>query len=236
MNIIICSDFQFISGSFSYQMATVACCIDQDIFRFTFQSAFDNSLQIFIFYFELFKRKIVHINDKFIITVFDLCDDLVQIYKLMFIHFYDSQAFIIIFIQNSLNTGRFTGSRISKEQTVVRLSASDKSFCILNQFLFWNLISNQILQLYMCNSCYRYDHCSAVLVMINTESLVKSELTYTKILVKLYHVRHKFIGVFGYCQRLAHITDSVTDTFVEHFSRILRCLIITENAAAGSME
>ena len=88
----------------------------------------------------------------------------------------------------------------------------------------------------MCNSRYRYDHCSAVLVMINTESLVKSELTYTKILVKLYHVRHKFIGVFGYCQRLAHITDSVTDTFVEHFSRILRCLIITENAAAGSME
>ena len=80
------------------QMSAVRSCIDQNIIRFGFQAAFDHRFEIFILNFKFFKRKIIHINNKTIIAVFDLCNDLWQILKFMFIHFDHAQAPAIVFI------------------------------------------------------------------------------------------------------------------------------------------
>ena len=71
-------------------MPPVACCIDQNVIRLPLQSAFDHCLQIFIFNLKFLKRKIVHINDKFVVSVLDLRDYLIQILKLMLVNLDDS--------------------------------------------------------------------------------------------------------------------------------------------------
>ena len=58
----------------------------------------------------------------------------------------------------------------------------------------------------------------------------------SKVFIELDHVCHKFFSIFGNCQRFAHLTDTVTDTFVKHFAGILRCFIIAEDSTAGCME
>ena len=236
MDIVICAYFQLIPCTLSYEMAAVACRIDQNILRFAFQSTLDHGFQIFIFNLKFFERKIIHVDNKFVIAVFDLGNNLIQIYKLMLIYFDDSQSLIIILIQDTFDAGRFTCSCITEQQTVICLSSTYKCLCIFDEFLFWYLIADQIIQTYMCDPGHRYDHCPAVLIMVNAECFVKSEFSYTEVFVKLDHVCHKFFSIFGNCQCFAHLTDTVTDTFVKHFAGILRCFIITEDSTAGCME
>lgn len=58
-------------------MSAVTCRIDQDIVRFLFQTTLNDCFQVFILNLKLFKGQIVHINDKFIISVLDLCNDII---------------------------------------------------------------------------------------------------------------------------------------------------------------
>ena len=105
----------------------------------------DHCFQVFIFNLKFLKGKIIHINDKTIVTVFDLGDDFIKILELMLIGLNDTKSLIIILVQDSLDTGRFTGSRITKEQTVVRLSPLYKCLCIINELFLGDLISYQII-------------------------------------------------------------------------------------------
>ena len=104
------------------EMAPVGGGIDQDVVRLFLKTALDHGFQVFIFNLKFLKGKIIHINDKTIVTVFDLGDDFIKVLELMLIGLNDTKSLIIILVQDSLDTGRFTGSRITKEQAVVRLS------------------------------------------------------------------------------------------------------------------
>ena len=126
-------------------MTPVAGRIYQDIIRFLLQTALNYCLQILVFNLKFLKRKIIHINNKLIIPVLDLRNHIIQILELMFIDFDHTKSLIIILIQDRLDRGRFSGSRIPVEQTVIGSSSFHKSFRILDQFLFLYIISYQII-------------------------------------------------------------------------------------------
>ena len=129
----------------------------------------------------------------------------------MFIHLNNTQTFIIISVKDSLNAGRLACTCITKKQTVICLSASDKGLCILNQLLFRNLISDKILQFHMRNSGNGLNLHLIILIAAYTESLMQTKLSYTKILIKLHHICHKFLGSLCAGQSPAHLADTVTD-------------------------
>ena len=168
----IVSSLFLVTEFFTDQMSAVGSCIDQYIFRLAFQSAFDHGLQVFIFDFKFLKGKIIHIDNKTIISVFDLSDHIIQILELMFVNFNDTQSLVVIFIENAFDAGGFSGAGITKKQTVVCLSASYESFCILDQFLLRDFISDQVFQFHMSDPCDRLDLHIIILIMAYTKSLM----------------------------------------------------------------
>ena len=235
MQIIVICDLQLVSCALAYKITSVARCIDQDIIRFLLKSALDYCFQIFILDLKFLKGKIIHVNNKTVITVLDLGDHLIEILELMLVGLNNTKSLIIILIQDTLDAGRFTGSCITEKQTVVRLSSLDKSLCVIDKFLFCDLVAYQIIDLHMCNSCDRLDLYLAILIMSDTECLVKTKLTYTKILIKSNHIIHEFLSCGSCCQCLAHLADTVTDPCIKELAVLIRCLIITDyTAACGS--
>ena len=99
---IICMQFfipiLFVTESLPHQMPSVGSCIDQNIVWFFLQTSFDHGFQILIFDFKFFKREIIHVNNKFIVSIFNLGNHLVQILKLMLIYFDHAKPLIIILI------------------------------------------------------------------------------------------------------------------------------------------
>lgn len=67
-------------------------------------------------------------------TVFNLGDHIIKIFKLVFVYFNNTQALVIILVQDRFDAGGFSCSRITKQKTVVSRSAFQKSFCIIDQF------------------------------------------------------------------------------------------------------
>lgn len=63
-------------------------------------------------------------------------------YKLVLIKLNDTQPPVIILIENTLDAGGFTGSRIPEQQTVVRAPARYERFGIVDQLLFSGLITD----------------------------------------------------------------------------------------------
>ena len=63
---------------------------------------------------------------------------------------------------------------------------------------------------------------------------MQSQLTHTKILIKLYHILHEFLCGLRCCQRFAQITDTVPDTGIKHLAVASGVGIITENLTAGN--
>ena len=57
-------------------MAAVGGRIDQHIIRAFSQSSFQNSLQILIFQLVILKGQIIHVNDKLVIAVLDLLQNI----------------------------------------------------------------------------------------------------------------------------------------------------------------
>ena len=58
------------------EMAAVGGRIDQHIIRAFSQSSFQNSLQILIFQLVILKGQIIHVNDKLVIAVLDLLQNI----------------------------------------------------------------------------------------------------------------------------------------------------------------
>ena len=154
----------------------------------------------------------------------------------MLIGLNDTKSLIIILVQDSLDTGRFTGSRITKEQTVVRLSPLYKCLCIINELFLGDLISYQIIDLHMCDPCDRLDLHLSLLIVTDTECLMETKLANTEIFIEGYHIIHKFFGCGGCCQGFAHLTDTVTDPGIKELAVLIRCLVITDHPAAYSSE
>ena len=64
----------------------------------------------------------------------------------MLVDFNHPQTIFVILVDNRLDTGGFTSTTITKQQHIVCLFALHKRFRIVYQFLFLNLISDQIIQ------------------------------------------------------------------------------------------
>ena len=75
----------------------------------------------------------------------DLTDHVIQILKLVFVHFDNTKSSVIVFIGDRLDAGTLTGTRIAKQQTVIGLPAGDKSVGIVRQFLFGDVIAHQLV-------------------------------------------------------------------------------------------
>ena len=91
----------FVRKGLPNQMPSVGGGIDQDIVRLLFQSALDDRLQIFIFDLKFFKAQIIHVNDEFVIPVFNLGNHIVQILELVLVHLDNTQPAVIIFVDNA---------------------------------------------------------------------------------------------------------------------------------------
>ena len=91
----------------------------------------------------------------------------------MLIHFDHSQSLAIIFIENGLNTGRFSGTCITEQQNVISFFSADKCFRVLDQLLLLCLVSNNIFKIHMF---YIDDRINDKLMLIfffnNTECLI----------------------------------------------------------------
>ena len=175
----VISAFFLIREFLPYQMSSVGGCIDQHIVRLYFQSTLNNSFQIFIFNFKFFKAQIIHINDKFIVSVLDLCNHIIEILELMLVHLDHTQSQIVIAVDNTLDTGGFTSTCITKQQAVICRSSLYECLCIINELLLRNLIANQILQFHMVDilDCLNLHLLS--FRMRNTERFIQTKLTYT---------------------------------------------------------
>ena len=104
MQIVIIHNFQLVTGLLSYQVSSVTCRINQNIVRLLLQTTFDHCFQIFVLNLKFFERQIIHIDNKLIVSVLNLCDYIIQILKLVLVYLNDTKTFIIVTIQDTLDT------------------------------------------------------------------------------------------------------------------------------------
>ena len=62
---------------------------------------------------------------------------------------------------------------------------------------------------------------------------MKPQLSNTKVLVKLHHILHKLFCGCSCSKGRAHITDSIPDPLIKHFTVAVNILIILKALAAG---
>ena len=79
-------------------MTAIGSRIDQHIFRSPSQSALNDGFQILILQLALLERKVIHVNDKLVITVLQLLQNRGQCMELMLIDLYDPQSLAIVCI------------------------------------------------------------------------------------------------------------------------------------------
>ena len=216
-------------------MATIGGCINKNIVRTFFQASLNDSFQVFVLNLKLFKGKVIHVNNEFIISVFDLCNQLIQILKLMLVNLNHTKSLIVIFIQDALDAGGFSGSGIAKKQTVVCFLALDKRFRVVDQLLLWNFVADKIRKAHIRNVGNR-DNLNVLSCMRNTKGLVKSQFSHSEIFVKLNHISHKFICGCSLCQTDGQLTDTIPDFFVEQFIRTVRVLIGTDDRGIAGLK
>ena len=97
------------------QVTAVGGGIDQHVVRAGLHTAFDDCFEEFVLDFEFLKRKVVHVDDKAIVPVFDLTDDIGQILKLMLVDLDHTQTLIVIFVEQGFDAGGFTGTGIAAQ-------------------------------------------------------------------------------------------------------------------------
>ena len=116
------------------QVAAVAGGIDQDILRLLLQPAFNDCLQVLVVGLKILEGQIVHIDDKPVIAVLDPVDHGIQIMQLMLVQFDDTQATVIVLVEDRLDAGGLTGAGIPVEKNIIARSARHKGLGVFNQF------------------------------------------------------------------------------------------------------
>ena len=213
------------------QMAAVRGGVDEHIVRLSLQSALDDRLQVFVFDFKLLEGEVVHVDDKFIIPVLDLGDDIVEVLELMLVHLDHPKALVIVFIEDSLDGGGFPGSRVPEEKAVVGPAPLHKGLCVVNEFFLGALIPHQLVKLYMGDLCDRHN-VDALLVVSHPESLVKAQLAYAELLVELGHGSLELLRVLCLPQAFRQSADPVPDTAVEHTAVGARSCVVQDHGDA----
>ena len=165
-------------------MTAVGGGIDQHVVRASLHTAFDDCFEELVLNLKFLERKIVHVDDKAIVPVFDLTDDIGQILKLMLVDLDHTQALIVIFVEQGFDAGRFTGTGIAAQQHVVGWKSFDECFGIIYQFLLLNLITDQIIKHHTLG-VVDGDKFYVIVQMTDTESPVQTEHTNAICLIKI---------------------------------------------------
>ena len=122
----------------------------------------------------------------------------------MFVNLNDTKSPVIILVQDCFDAGRFSCTGISEEKTVVGRLSGKEGFCVVNEFFLGNVVSNQVVKMYMSNSCNRDNvHLIAGSIMLQAEGFVKAKFSHTEIFIKIYHMLHKVFRGNRLSQKLA---------------------------------
>ena len=96
MKLII--QFPLVAEGLLDEVAAVGGRIDQDVVRPGLHTTLDDRLQKFVLNLEILKGKVIHVNDKLVITVLHLLQNRGQCMELMLINFYNTQSLTIVCI------------------------------------------------------------------------------------------------------------------------------------------
>ena len=113
----------------------------------------------------------------------------------MLVDFNHTQAVFVILVDNGFDTGRFTGTTVTKQQYIVCFLSLYKRFRIVYQLLFLNLISDQIVQhngihIVDCTECKASLRC-----IINPECFVETKHSNTVVFIKPSHCIKEFFFI-----------------------------------------
>ena len=102
-----------------------------------------------------------------------------------------------------------------------------KRFGIINQLLLFCLISYEIIQMHMSNVRDWNDFRCSVFGMFHAKRFVQSQLSDSKLPIKLRHALLKRLYVLCLLQLPAQITDSVTYSFIKN-NPVILCIFIVQ--------
>ena len=146
----------------------------------------------------------------------------------MLIHFYDPQAFFIVFVGNRLDAGGFSRPGIPEQQAVVRLSARHKGIRIVRQLLLRYLISDEVVQCdmrYVQNRLNMYSR----LIMYDAEGFVESELSDTVFLIEFRQCRLHLCRCMILAEFLGKPADARTNPCIVHLAlRAARLIVLRQ--------
>ena len=212
-------------------MPAVGGSVDEYVVRLFLQPALDDCLQIFILDLELLKGEVVHVNDKLVVPVLDLGDDIVEVLELMLVHLDHPQSLVVVFVEDSLDGGGFPGPRVPEEKAVVGPAPLHKGLRVVYEFFLCALVPHQLVKLYMGDLCDRHN-VDTLLVVSHPESLVKAQLTYAELLVELGHGSLELLRVLCLPQAFRQSADPVPDTAVEHTAVGARSCVVQDHGDA----
>ena len=211
------------------QMAAVGGGIDQHIARPLPKTALQNSLQIFILQLIFLKRKVIHIDNELVIPILDLLQHIGKRLKLVLVYFDHAQAPAVVFVENRLDAGGFSCSRITEEKHVVGRFPVYKGLCILNQLLFLQLIAYDILKinvLHIDNGIN--DGLCALLFFKDPKSLVETEFAGSALPVKFHHMVLEGLCVLCLPQHHRQLYQAIPDPAVENTAFLNRRAVVCQ--------
>ena len=103
MDIVFVFHVAAILPGFLDEMTAIRGRIDQNVIGTSFHTAFDDSLEEFIFQLVFLKRKVVDEDDVAVIAVFDGGDDFRKITELVLINFDHTKSRVVVFIDKRLD-------------------------------------------------------------------------------------------------------------------------------------
>ena len=146
----------------------------------------------------------------------------------MLVNLNNTETLVIILVDNTLDTGGLSGSRITKQQAVIRLLAIYKSQSVVHQLLFGDLITHQIIQIHMSNIQNRHDM-YAVLIPNHSEGFVQAKLANAILLVKLSQGCLHLLRSIVLTEFLSQFTDTGADSGVINLALSGAALVICKH-------
>ena len=193
VNITSCSHVITVRSALLDEMAAVGCGIDEDIVGLCFHTSFDDCLQVFVLDLEVLKGKVVHVNDKLVITGLDLGNHIGKILELVLVDLDETEALRIELVECRLDSGGLSCSGITVKQHIVCTFTLDKIPGIVEDLLLLKLVTHQIIVVHSIKVVYGNELRSTVMVIPDAESLVETEHTHTMLMIILTYSIIKII-------------------------------------------
>ena len=105
--------------------------------------------------FALFKRQIIAINDKALLALANVVNDVRQVVQVILVHLDHAQAPGCKLVQQGLDDGRLASAATAPQQHMVTGLARQKAFGVLDDFLFLGIDTKQVIQAHRVRLGYR---------------------------------------------------------------------------------